>query len=122
MAAPSDISDQLSDSSKKAFYWADVMSTLRYEQGDESSPGPVNVYDLFVGILLSHPRDSEAKALLDHFKLQPGQVLPQDYTLPDEVSVRRLAPTVSTEGLPSMDDVVNEIVEIALNPYGYLWI
>jgi len=114
MAAAVEVTERLSFSSKEALYWAEVMNTLRFEQGSESEPDVINVYDLFIGILLSHPKDSEAKILLDHFKLQPGQLLPQDYPLPDKINFERLAPTISTKSLPDMDSTVGEIVEIAV--------
>jgi peptidoglycan hydrolase CwlO-like protein len=114
MAVANNPIEGLSLSSKKALHWAEVMSRLRSEQSDESDTQSVNIFDLFVGVLLSHPEDSEAKILLNHFKLHPGQILPEDYPLPDVDSVQRLAPLVSTDGVPDLDSTVAEAVEVAL--------
>jgi predicted nucleic acid-binding Zn-ribbon protein len=113
MAAPG-YDDQLSVSSKKALYWAAVMAALQAERSSGSASEGINVFDLFVGILLSHAKDSEAKILLDHFGLQPGQLLPEDYPLPDEENVGRTIASLPTTELPDMDSTVREVIETAM--------
>lgn len=110
----SDQGNQLSVSSKKAMHWAAVMVALRSEHSKESTQQGVNVFDLFVGVLLSHPSDSEAKILLEHFGLLPGQVLPDDYPLPDEKNVQRLIAWLPAKELPDLDSTVSEVIKVAM--------
>ncbi|MCP3690257.1 MAG: hypothetical protein GY784_17785 [Gammaproteobacteria bacterium] len=106
--------EQLSVSSRKALYWAAVMAALQAEGSSDTSSEGIDVYDLFVGILLSHPRDSEANVLLTHFGLGPGQVLPDGYPLPDEKNVQRLIDSLPSSELPDMDSIVREVIEVAM--------
>lgn len=87
MAAPG-LLDSLDLSAQRALQWSAVMAALRTEQNN-SSPELVNVFDLFVGILLSEPHTSLAGVMLDHFNLQAGQLLPGDYPLPSENDIDR---------------------------------
>ncbi len=55
--------DLFSISSKKALQWAAAMASLRNSRGSDASGQTVDVFDLFVGILLANPDDSEAGIL-----------------------------------------------------------
>ncbi len=108
--------DQLSVSSKKALQWAAVMAALRAEHASQTAGLPVNVFDLFAGLLLSHPDDSEAKVLLDHFGLLPGQVLPDGYPQADMKDMQRLAGSIAAGEMPQLDEQAHEVVEISGKP------
>lgn len=80
--------DRLTVSSKKALRWAWAAAGFRASQsGPENSVSEsiytnddrVNGFDLLVGIMLSHPANSEARVLFEHFGLTLRDVLPDDY-------------------------------------------
>lgn len=93
------------------------MAALRAEHSTAISTQGIDVYDLWVGMLLSHPSDSEGEALLTHFGLQTGQILPQGYPVPDEKNVQRLMTSLPSAELPAMDSIVGEVLDIAMK-YG----
>jgi hypothetical protein len=79
--------DELSQSSKDALRWASAMARLRADRSGIANPGTdveADEFDLLVGIMLSHPADSEPRQLLAHIGASPADVLPPDYPAPSK--------------------------------------
>lgn len=82
--------ETLTQSSRTALRFAEAIASLRLDQPD-SRGSELDTFDLLVGLVLSHPRDSEPRALLEHHGLTLADVLPDGYPRP---SAQVLAPLV----------------------------
>lgn len=67
----------LSESSRRALLFASAAAQERTAL--EKSRAEIDCWDLLVGILLSHPGQSEAELTFSHFGLVAGQALPDGY-------------------------------------------
>jgi hypothetical protein len=101
----------LSDSSIKALRFARAAAQER--TGLAASSALVDPWDLLVGILLSHPGDSEAEQAFRRFGLVAGQALPDGYPqLTADGLNRRLSAMSATED-PPLDEFADGIVRAA---------
>ena len=107
--------DQLSISSKRALQWAVAVARARAALGGDTPDSmSANSFDLLVGMLLAHPLDSEPAALLAHFRLVPGHVLPQDVVRPSAEEIDRQLARLPEPGMLPFDEGVTEIVEVGV--------
>lgn len=97
--------------SQASLRWAAALASCRHGEEPSDELGPeVNTFDLFVGLLLAHPDQSEPKTMLEHFRLTLGQVLPEDYKRPDAQALEQNLRSIPDSG-PQMDKYVREILE-----------
>jgi peptidoglycan hydrolase CwlO-like protein len=95
----------LSDSSKKAlqFAWAAAQ-----ERTDLLPPSAeVDSWDLLIGILLSHPGDSEAEQAFRHFGLVAGQALPDGYPQLTPDGLNRRLSAMPPDQVPPLGEAQN---------------
>ena len=105
--------DELSQSSKQALRWAAAMARVRADRAGLPVDGvEADEFDLLVGIMLSHPRDSEARRLLAHVGASAADVLPPDYSVPGK-DLERYSAEVPADRPPELTDAADQAVQIA---------
>src|SRR4051794_7598070 len=103
---------ELSKSSKEALRWATAMARLRADRaGRPLDDADVDEDDLLVGIMLSHPGDSEPRQLLAHVGATAADVLPPDYPAPGKDLGRYIAS--GSDHAPQVDTWVAQSVSFA---------
>ena len=122
MAALGDVWGQLSPSSRKALRWARAAARYRAEQeGEPVNSVPLNEFDLLVGILMSHPTDSEPRALLEHVGATAVDLLPRTYVLaPPDVLEQHVqyVPDEMPYASPAVDQALQEAADRQANVGG----
>lgn len=104
--------DELSASSKEALRWSAAVARLRADRaGMPIDRVEADEFDLLVGVMLSHPRESEARQLLGHIGASAADILPPDYPVPSE-DLERYAAELP-DGLPELTDMADGAVELA---------
>lgn len=108
--------DQLSRSSKRSLLWASALANLRAEEnGFFTSTVEITPFDMLVGMLLEHPKESEPRILLEHFDLTAGQILPSDYPKLSKDSIERNLRTVTPESAMRLDSDAKYIVDAGIS-------
>ena len=111
MVATPEVWQQLSRSSKLALRWAGAAARARNERNGRSPDNAeVDEFDLLVGILLAHLRDSEPRALLAHVGATAADLLPLEYSLPTEALLERHVRAVSGTTSPGLSDEVEGVL------------
>ena len=106
---------QLSVSSQNTLLWASALANLRAEEDKNSTAvAEINAFDIFVGMLLEHPQDAESKALLQHFHLTPGQILPIEYPRVSKEAIERNLHLVTSESAMLLDPDAQSIVDAGI--------
>ncbi|MCP4261070.1 MAG: hypothetical protein GY774_26695, partial [Planctomycetes bacterium] len=111
---------QLSTSSQRTLLWASALANIRAAEHETNKTfSEINAYDMLIGMLLEHPKDSEPKMLLEHFHLTLGQVLPSDYPrLSKEAIERNLLPVTSESAMrldPDASNIVDSGVKLGMS-------
>jgi hypothetical protein len=104
----------LSESSKQAAQWAAAGALRRADlEGRPLSGVLADEFDLLVGIMLSHPRDSEPRQLLAHVGASAADVLPGEYPVPGP-ELERYAAQVSADGPPAFTAPAEQAIATAV--------
>jgi hypothetical protein len=102
----------LSVSSKKALRWSAAVARLRADRAGRPVEGvEADEFDLLVGTMLAHPRDSEARQLLAHVGASAADVLPPDYPVPGD-DLEQYGAEVPANDPPELTDPADEAVGI----------
>ena len=104
---------ELSRSSREALRWAAAMARIRADRDGRPVEGAeADEFDLLVGVMLSHPGDSEARQLLAHVGASAADVLPPEYPVPGK-DLERYSAEVPADAPPELTDAADQAVAIA---------
>ncbi len=111
----SNIWSQLSESSRRTLYWAAALANIRAFDGKTTEAiAEINTFDIFLGMLLEHPRDAEPRILLEHFHLTPVQVLPVEYPKLSREAIELNMLHVSPEKAMQLDSYAAMALELGI--------
>jgi hypothetical protein len=105
--------DELSASSKQALRWSAAMARLRADRvGRSVDEAEADEFDLLVGLMLSHPGDSEPRQLLAHVGASAADVLPPDYPVPGK-ELERYSAEVPADQPPDLTKPADQALRLA---------
>ena len=104
---------ELSVSSKQALRWSAAIARFRADRaGRPVDHAEADEFDLLVGLMLSHPGDSEPRQLLAHVGASAADVLPPDYPVPGK-DLERYSAEVPPDRPPQLTDPADQAIHIA---------
>ena len=105
--------EELSHSSKNALRWAGAMARLRADRTGGPSEGvEADEFDVLVGVMLSHPGNSEPRQLFAHIGASAADVLPPDYPIPGS-DLEQYGGRVPADRPPDLTGPAGQAVQLA---------